>query len=153
MESLPGRRFVRPSDVETMVFDWGTIKWMSEPRVTDTNRFTAGVVLLDPGKGHARHNHPGCEEILYVISGVGKQMIDIGGERWEPVGAGDLIAIPPDVFHATVNTGWEPLKLLAVYSPPGPEVLLRGSPDCTLVPPGQLPARPMGRDFAGKTNQ
>ena len=51
MANLPGLRLVRPSDVETMVFDWGTIKWMSEPRVTHTSGFTLGVVLLEPGKG------------------------------------------------------------------------------------------------------
>jgi len=50
MADLPGLRLVRPSDVETMVFDWGTIKWMSEPRVTHTSGFTMGVVLLEPAK-------------------------------------------------------------------------------------------------------
>ena len=139
MADLPGLRFVRSSDVETQVFDWGTIKWMSEPRVTDTTRFTMGVVLLQPGKGHARHDHPGCEEILYVVSGRGKQMIDIGGERWEPIGEGDVVHIPADIFHATINTGWEPLKMVAVYCPPGPEVILRTLPGCRLIPPGELP--------------
>jgi oxalate decarboxylase/phosphoglucose isomerase-like protein (cupin superfamily) len=78
MSKLAGRRFIRPADVETQLFDWGTIKWLGEPRVTATERFTMGVVLLQPGKGHVRHNHPGTEEILYVVSGQGKQMIDIG---------------------------------------------------------------------------
>lgn len=141
MPDLPGLRFVRPSDVETMVFDWGTIKWMSEPRVTRTSGFTAGVVLLEPGKGHERHNHPGCEEILYVVSGQGNQMIDIGGERWQPIMAGDLVHIPADIFHGTINTGWEPLKMLAVYCPPGPEALLRTLPGCRLIPPGEAPRR------------
>ena len=85
-----GRRFVTPADVETQVFDWGTIKWLSEPRVTNTERFTIGVVFLHPGKGHVRHNHPGTEEILYVVSGQGKQMIDIDGEKWQAYRAGDL---------------------------------------------------------------
>jgi oxalate decarboxylase/phosphoglucose isomerase-like protein (cupin superfamily) len=141
MADLPGLRFVRPSDVETMVFDWGTIKWMSEPRVTNTSGFTMGVVLLEPGKGHERHNHPGCEEILYVVSGQGNQMIDVDGERWQPVAAGDLVHIPADIFHATINTGWEPLKMVAVYSPPGPEALLRRLPGCRLIPSGELPRR------------
>ncbi len=139
MADFPGLRFVRPSDVETQVFDWGTIKWMSEPRVTDTTRFTMGVVLLQTGKGHERHNHPGCEEILYVVSGRGKQMIDIGSERWKPIGEGDVVHIPADIFHATINTGWEPLKMVAVYCPPGPEVILRTLPGCRLIPPGELP--------------
>jgi oxalate decarboxylase/phosphoglucose isomerase-like protein (cupin superfamily) len=139
MANLPGKRFVKPSVVETMVFDWGTIKWLSEPRVTSTSRFTMGVVLLQPGKGHARHNHPGSEEILYVISGQGNQMIDEEGECWQPIAAGDLVHIPAYIFHATVNTGWEPLKMVAVYSPPGPEAILRLLPGCQLIPPGELP--------------
>jgi len=141
MANLPGLRLVRPSDVETMVFDWGTIKWMSEPRVTNTSGFTMGVVLLEPGKGHERHNHPGCEEILYVVSGQGNQMIDVDGERWQPVAAGDMVHIPADIFHATINTGWEALKMVAVYCPPGPEALLRTLPGCRLIPPGEPPRR------------
>jgi len=139
MAEIPGCRFIKPANVETQVFDWGTIKWLSEPRVTNTTRFAMGVVLLQPGKGHVRHNHPGCEEILYVVSGEGKQMIDIDGEKWEPVSAGDLVHIPPDIFHATINTGWEPLKLIAVYDPPGPEALLRLLPECLILPPDISP--------------
>jgi oxalate decarboxylase/phosphoglucose isomerase-like protein (cupin superfamily) len=139
MTEMAGRRFVTPADVETQVFDWGTIKWLSEPRVTNTERFTIGVVLLQPGKGHERHNHPGTEEILYVVSGQGRQMIDIDGEKWQAVTAGDLVHIPPDIFHATINTGWEPLKLIAVYAPPGPEAFLRTLPGCRILPPGALP--------------
>jgi oxalate decarboxylase/phosphoglucose isomerase-like protein (cupin superfamily) len=139
MAEKAGRRFVTPADVETQVFDWGTIKWLSEPRLTNTERFTIGVVLLQPGKGHERHNHPGTEEILYVVSGQGRQMTDIDGEKWQPVSAGDLVHIPPDIFHATINTGWEPLKLVAVYAPPGPEAFLRTLPGCRILPPGALP--------------
>jgi oxalate decarboxylase/phosphoglucose isomerase-like protein (cupin superfamily) len=141
MAGHSGKRFVTPGDVETQVFDWGTIKWLSAPDVTSAERFSAGVVLLEPGKGHACHNHPGVEEILYVVSGQGKQMVDDGGETWQPIGTGDLIHIPPDMFHATVNTGWEPLKMVAIYSPPGPEAFLKTLPDCVVLPPGELPKR------------
>ena len=141
MASLPGKRIVRSTDVETLVFDWGTIKWLSEPRVTNADRFSLGVVIMQPGTGHARHNHPGCEEALYVVSGEGKQMIDADGETWAPIAAGDLIHIPADVFHSTVNTGWEPLKFVAIYSPPGSEAVLRSLPGCKVIPPGELPPR------------
>ena len=138
---MAGRRFVKPEDVETQVFDWGTIKWLSEPRVTNAQKFSTGVVLLAPGKGHTRHNHPGVEEILYVVSGQGIQMVE--DEHGEPIrqiiGPGMLVHIPADVYHETINTGWEPLKLIAIYSPHGPEALLRAMPDCRIVPAGQLP--------------
>ena len=140
--------FVHPDEVETQVFDWGSIKWLSEPRVTGTQRFTMGVVILEPGMGHTRHNHPGCEEILYIISGEGRQMVEVpdgqGGMRpeYRTVTAGMLVHIPADVYHETINTGWEPLKVVAIYDPPGPEALLRDMPECTIFPPGELPARP-----------
>ncbi len=144
MSNQVGGRFIVPDDVETQVFDWGKIKWLSEPRVTDTDRFTAGVVILEPGKGHERHNHPGVEEILYVISGRGMQMVEVpdgqGGMREDrrEVGPGVMIHIPPDVYHETINTSWEPLKLLAIYAPPGPEAILREMPGCRIIPPGEL---------------
>lgn len=135
------KRFVAPEDVETQVFDWGMLKWMSEPRVTDADRFSAGIVILAPGKGHTRHNHPGVEEVLYVISGQGMQMVE--DDRGQPLGrtvtAGMLVHIPADVYHETINTGWEPLKLVAIYSPHGPEAILRAMPDCTVLPPGATP--------------
>ena len=50
-----------------------------------------------------------------------------------------MVFVPEGVEHGTVNTGWEPLLLLAVYSPPGPEDVLRDLPECETVPPGKLP--------------
>lgn len=140
---MNGQRFVTPDEVETQVFPWGTLKWLSEPRVTAAERLAAGVVILNPGAGHTRHNHPGVEEILYVISGTGVQMVEdaAGQPVRRPVQAGDLVQIPPDVYHETINSGWEPLRLLAVYAPPGPEALLRAMADCTVLPPGALPRR------------
>jgi oxalate decarboxylase/phosphoglucose isomerase-like protein (cupin superfamily) len=129
------KNFVESKQVETQVFDWGRIHWLSEPRVTGSQNITAGVVTLDPGKGHQRHNHPGVEEVLYVLEGEGIQMIDLGAEERRTVRAGTMIHIPADVYHETINTGQTPMKLLAVYSPPGPEALLRSLPGCRIEPP------------------
>jgi oxalate decarboxylase/phosphoglucose isomerase-like protein (cupin superfamily) len=135
------RRFVTPEDVETMVFAWGNIKWLSEIRVTGSG-IAAGVVILRPGKGHLRHNHPGSEEILYYLSREGEQMIedDEGRPMVRRVRAGEMAYIPEGVYHGTENTGTEPMYLLAVYSPGGPEAILRAGSDCTTLPPGEWPA-------------
>jgi oxalate decarboxylase/phosphoglucose isomerase-like protein (cupin superfamily) len=134
-------RFVTPDDVETQVFDWGAIKWLSEVRVTGATRVAGGLVILEPGKGHARHNHPGSDEILYFISGEGDQMVedDAGLPVTRHLKAGDMAYIPDSVFHSTINTTWEPLRILAIYSPGGPEAVLRGLPDCVIIPAGELP--------------
>ncbi|WP_299026409.1 cupin domain-containing protein [uncultured Thermanaerothrix sp.] len=131
-----GRFFISPEDVETQAFDWGLIKWMSAPNVTGAQKFSAGVVLLAPGKGHMTHNHPGTEEILYVISGYGQQTV--ADEKME-LRPGMMVFIPEGVNHSTLNTGWETLKLIAIYAPPGPEIALRELPDCRILPSGELP--------------
>ena len=130
------KAFVEEADVETQVFDWGKLWWLSEPRVTPAEKFSAGLVQLEPGKGHDRHNHPGCEEILYVVTGKGDQMVEVDGQVvMREVGPGVLIHIPPDVYHSTVNTGDGPMRLLAVYAPPGPEAELRAMDGVTILPP------------------
>jgi quercetin dioxygenase-like cupin family protein len=62
--------------VATRSFDWGVIKWMVSPDQTPGVKITFGEVVLLPGQGHVRHNHPFSEEILYILSGVGEQMVD-----------------------------------------------------------------------------
>jgi oxalate decarboxylase/phosphoglucose isomerase-like protein (cupin superfamily) len=118
-------------DVDRLEFDWGKIHFLSEPAVTGAERFSFGIVELAEGKGHARHNHPGSEEIIYVVSGEGEQMVD--DQPPIRVGPGASIYIPADVYHSTVNTGSETLKLIVVYSPTGPERLLREIPGCRVV--------------------
>jgi oxalate decarboxylase/phosphoglucose isomerase-like protein (cupin superfamily) len=128
--------FVEEDDVETQVFDWGRLWWLSEPRVTAAGKFSTGVVQLEPGKGHDNHNHPGVEEILYVLSGKGLQVVDAPGGRVErEIGPGVLVHIAPDVFHSTVNTGDGPMRILAIYAPPGPEAELRAMEGVIIEPP------------------
>jgi oxalate decarboxylase/phosphoglucose isomerase-like protein (cupin superfamily) len=124
-------------DVESLVFDWGTIKFLSEPEVTGVESFSFGMVVLAPGQGHERHNHPGVEEIIFVMSGEGEQMVD--DQPPVQVRPGASIFVPADVNHSTVNTGWEPMRLLVVYSPPGSERGLRDIPGCQVLPPGEMP--------------
>lgn len=118
-------------DVDTLNFDWGKIQFLSEPAVTGAKRFSFGIVELAQGKGHARHNHPGSEEIIYVVSGQGEQMVD--DQPAIKVGPGSSIYIPADVYHSTVNTGADKMTLMVVYSPAGPERLLREIPGCEVV--------------------
>jgi oxalate decarboxylase/phosphoglucose isomerase-like protein (cupin superfamily) len=128
---------VDPNAIPTQTFDWGAIKWFVTPELTQGAGITFGEVVLQPGRGHDRHNHPESEEILYVLSGEGEQMLD----DHEPfaVKPGDTIYVPTGVFHSTRNTGWEPMRLLALYNPGGPEKVLEGLPDFQQVGAGSVP--------------
>jgi oxalate decarboxylase/phosphoglucose isomerase-like protein (cupin superfamily) len=72
-----------------------------------------------------------------VLSGTGEQMVD--DKPPFPVRGGDTIYIPTAIYHSTVNTGWEPLVLLAIYNPGGAERALSDLPDFRTVPAGKAP--------------
>jgi len=131
-------RAIDPNSIPIQTFDWGAIKWLISPDRNKGAGMTFGEVVLLPGKGHSRHNHPESEEILYVLSGEGLQTLNDG----EPfaVKAGDTIYVPTAVFHSTVNTGWQTMRLLATYRPGGPEKVLEDLPDFKEVPAGEAPA-------------
>jgi len=128
---------VDPNAIPTQTFDWGAIKWFVTPELPQGAGITFGEVVLQPGRGHDRHNHPESEEILYVLSGEGQQMLD-DRDAFQ-VKPGDTIYVPTGVFHSTRNTGWEPMRLLAIYNPGGPEKALEGLPDFQRVDAGSVP--------------
>ena len=128
---------IDPNSLPTQTFEWGAITWFVAPGVTEGAVLSFGEVVLLPGLGHNRHNHPESEEILYVLSGAGMQMID--DREPFPVSAGDTIYVPTAIYHSTLNTGWTPLRLLAVYNPGGPEKVLEGLPDFRELPAGIPP--------------
>ena len=137
MDSKQANFIVHPDEVEAFGFDWGQLALTVGPEVNGAAGFSGGVVSLRPGQGHARHNHPDAEEIIFIVSGTGEQMIeDEQGEPIRrPVSSGCTVYVPQARYHSTQNTGDEPMQLFVVYSPAGPENALRRAPDFRLLPP------------------
>jgi oxalate decarboxylase/phosphoglucose isomerase-like protein (cupin superfamily) len=134
-------KLIDPAGLPTMSFDWGVIKPLVAADNTDAPAVSLMHVVLLPGQGHERHNHPDSDEILYVLSGRGEQMVD--DAQTFHVGPGHTVFVPKGAFHSTVNTGWEPMAILAIYAPAGAEQALKGLPDYREIAPGAAP--PMGR--------
>ena len=130
-------KLIDPAALPTMTFDWGVIKPLVATDNTDDPAVSMMHVVLLPGQGHERHNHPGSDEILYFLSGQGDQMVD-DGEPF-PVRPGQAVFIPKGAFHSTINRGWEPMAILAIYAPAGAEEVLKTLPDYEEVAPGQAP--------------
>jgi oxalate decarboxylase/phosphoglucose isomerase-like protein (cupin superfamily) len=129
-------KLVDPDALPTMSFDWGVIKPLVAADNTEGAEVSLMHVVLLPGRGHERHNHPDAGEILYILAGRGEQMVD-DGEPFE-VRAGQAVYIPTAAFHSTLNTGWEPLTLLAIYAPAGAENALKGLPDYREIAAGSV---------------
>jgi len=130
-------KLIDPAALPTMTFDWGVIKPLVAADNTEDPAVSLMHVVLLPGQGHERHNHPDSDEILYILAGTGEQMVDDANTF--AVGAGQAVFIPKGAFHSTVNTGWEPLTILAIYAPAGAEQALKGLPDYREVGPGEPP--------------
>ncbi|MCV0395218.1 MAG: cupin domain-containing protein [Rhizobiaceae bacterium] len=128
------RNFVYAEEVDVFAFDWGKLALTVAPEVNGAERFSGGVVDLQEGQGHERHNHPGAEEIIFVISGTGEQMVEDenGNPVVHQVRPGCTVYVPESRFHSTLNTGSGPMQLFVVYSPAGPEQALRDLPDFRL---------------------
>lgn len=134
------RYFTYPSDVDNYGFDWGRLALTIGPEVNGAMNFSAGVVFVPPGQGHARHNHPGAEEIIFILKGKGEQMVEdeSGVPHTREVSQGCSIFIPESRFHSTLNTGSDPMEIFVVYSPTGPEKALRDLPDFRIIPKADL---------------
>jgi oxalate decarboxylase/phosphoglucose isomerase-like protein (cupin superfamily) len=130
------RYFIEADDVETLTFDWGKISIMVSPEASGAQAFSAGIVVMEPKGGHSRHNHPGAEEIIHVISGRGTQMVEDknGVPITREIGPGSSVYVPASRYHSTVNTGSETMTVYVVYSPVGSEKILRTLPGCQIFP-------------------
>ena len=142
---------LHPHQVETIVTDWTTAKVMCGPGVNGSEEMGAVSLFFEPGHGHSRHIHNDADQIIYVISGQGEHIAELadGTSVIEKVSAGSLIYIPKGSYHSTFNTGWEPMRVLAVFSPPGPVQALRdvgdsggvGTAEMRIVPAGEIATR------------
>jgi oxalate decarboxylase/phosphoglucose isomerase-like protein (cupin superfamily) len=135
-------KLVDPASLPTMTFDWGVIKPLVATDNTENPEVSLMHVILLPGKGHDRHNHPESDEILYILAGEGDQMVD--DEPPLQVRPGDTVFIPKGAFHSTLNTGYEPMVILAIYAPAGAEEVLKTLPDYQEVAAGETPALSRG---------
>lgn len=123
---------VYPKDVETLRYDWGTIRMLSTPTLHGSNSMSFGIVDSKPGGSHELHNHTNESEIIYVVSGQAKLLTE--NKRPQKLKAGAMLYVPPGARHSTVNIGKGNLRVIIVYSPAGPEVGLRTMHGCRVIP-------------------
>ena len=140
---MPTTKFATAyGETETIIADWVTAKVMCDPKLNGAS-MSAVSLFFEPGQGHARHHHPDNEQIIFVISGEAEMMVE--NEDGEPIIErllpGSTVFIPRGAYHSTFNKGWEPVRILAVYSPAGPEAGMRDADEFTVLAPGVVPDR------------
>jgi quercetin dioxygenase-like cupin family protein len=106
--------FIHASDAPTDVTDGRTHFWHSLPGVTPTEDLLVVRAILPPGGGHAFHNHPNKEEVIYILSGEAEQWLE---HEKQILGPGSSVYIPKNAVHATFNRGSVDLEFIAIITP------------------------------------
>jgi mannose-6-phosphate isomerase-like protein (cupin superfamily) len=104
--------------------------------------FCMGYVTLEPNGGQVPWHNQESEEVYFVISGHGEMCL---GEERREMTAGQIVQIPPTVFHQMTNMGDEPLHFIYCYGPAGDVAHWRQELAGTLPKAGtDVPALPVG---------
>ena len=116
MKKLP---FVKAADVEGEFRNPPrTSKLLLAPKFGGVKNLSMGMNVTEVGSMIPDHAHENSEEVLFLISGRAKLVIEGQGE-WE-IGPETAFYSPIGVKHRLENIGDEPLKLVWVYCPPLP---------------------------------
>ncbi len=95
------------------------LRVLLSPAIQDVvTGLSIGMVSLPVGGAGDVHSHQEAQETWYVLSGSGR--LTVGAEQVDLV-PGTLVVAPPGVEHQIANPGLEPLNVLFMYSPAGPE--------------------------------
>lgn len=111
--SLP---IVDESSIEPLDLPGRQLRWLVTGETTGAKCCTMCVIEVQPGETvRPAHSHPNGEEIIYMIRGSGRVMIE--GEV-KPVKAGCAVLFPKGNVHMLQNSGSEPMKVACFFAPP-----------------------------------
>jgi len=92
------------------------LRWIMTARGQGAHLLSSCVVELPPGgRVSPAHSHPGSEEMVYILEGVGRVWID--GEVGE-LRPGSAVLFPKGLPHMLANASDVPLRAVCVYAPP-----------------------------------
>lgn len=103
------------AETERVRQDWGELVWLIGETQTPGAEQTFGVVTIAPGQRNPLHQHPNCEELLYVLAGECDHKL---GDEMVQLSPGAVIRIPRGVPHWARCTSTEPLVAVISFSAP-----------------------------------
>jgi quercetin dioxygenase-like cupin family protein len=103
-------------DAEALGLPGRELRWVVAPGALDASHCSACVIRVAPGdKVRPAHSHPNGEEIIYIIRGSGRVLVD---GRIGQVRAGTTVLFPRGAVHMLHNTGAEEMKVVCFFAPP-----------------------------------
>jgi uncharacterized cupin superfamily protein len=111
--SLP---IVDEKNVEALDLPGRMLRWVVTRENTDARHCTMCVIQVQPGQTvRPAHSHPNGEEVIYIVHGSGRVMID---GVVEPVREGCAVLFPQGSVHMLQNSGDKVMKVACFFAPP-----------------------------------
>jgi uncharacterized cupin superfamily protein len=103
------------SEVEEHDLPGRRLRWVAGSEGLKSAHCSSCVIRVQPGeKVRPAHNHPHGEELIYIIRGEGRVLVN--GEV-APVREGCMVLFPQGQIHMLHNTGAEEMKVVCFFAP------------------------------------
>lgn len=99
---MPDKKVIILDDVPFNPVEWGRSKVLVSPSSNGAEHVRVGLTEYHPDTPHEPHNHPGQEEVIWVLSGKG--YTETHGKR-QDLYPGAVAYIPGGLDHKTAAVG------------------------------------------------
>jgi quercetin dioxygenase-like cupin family protein len=107
---------VDESTVEELDVPGRKLRWVVTGENTGSQYCTMAIIRVAPGqKVRPAHSHPNGEEVIYILTGHGRVLVD--GEV-EPVKTGCAVLFPKGKVHMLQNLSDVEMKVACFFAPP-----------------------------------
>jgi len=107
---------VDETSIEALDLPGRDLRWLVTQESTGAKHCTMCVIEVQPGQTvRPAHSHPNSEEVIYILQGSGRVMID---GVVEPVKAGCAVLFPKGAIHMLRNSGDKLMKVACFFAPP-----------------------------------
>jgi len=111
--SLP---IIDENNVEAIELPGRRLRWLVTKDNTNAQHCTMCVIQIQPGKTvRPAHSHPNGEEVIYILQGSGRVMIEGVVEAVYP---GSAVLFPQGSVHMLQNSGDNEMKVACFFAPP-----------------------------------
>lgn len=107
---------VPETSVEALGLPGRALRWVITKKNVNAQHCTMCVIEVAPGQTvRPAHSHPNGEEVIYIVEGNGRVMID---GVVEPVHSGSAVLFPQGAIHMLQNSGDVLMKVACFFAPP-----------------------------------
>jgi len=107
---------VRENELPEVELPGRHLRWLVSSELLNSQHMSVCMIRVAAGQTvRPAHSHPNGEEVIYIIRGSGRVMVD---GAVDAVAEGTAVLFPQGKVHMLQNTGDEEMKVICFFAPP-----------------------------------